>query len=53
VVNRVGLRSPLGAATIDKLLEDVAVRGDRIQTELAFQPRMGLQAGWADALGSL
>ena len=35
---------------LDKYGEDVAVRAERIQTELGFHPRFDLAAGWADAL---
>jgi hypothetical protein len=31
--------------TMDKVVEDIAVRADRIQTELGFQPLVNLQAG--------
>lgn len=41
-----GQRSPIGEAALDKLLEDVAVRGDRIHQELGFQPEVELIEGW-------
>lgn len=37
---------PIGEATLDKLVEDVAVSGDRIQQELCFQPEIDLMQGW-------
>ncbi len=37
---------PIGRATIDKYLEDVAVDGRRICTELGFQPAYNLATGW-------
>ena len=49
----VGRRSPIGRATVDKLLEDVAVSGERMQTELGFRPAFDLAAGWRQALTEL
>ena len=46
-----GRRSPIGRATIDKLLEDVAVSGDRIQHDLGFAPAVDLTTGWRLAVG--
>lgn len=43
----VGQKAPVQQATIDKFLEDVAVSGQRLQDDLAFQPQVSLQAGWA------
>lgn len=43
-------QSPIGRATIDKYTEDVAVDGQRIQTELGFRPAYDLVTGWADAV---
>lgn len=43
-------QSPIGRATIDKYTEDVAVDGQRIQTELGFRPAYDLATGWADAV---
>lgn len=42
----VGRRPPIGRATLQKLLEDVAVDGTRIATELGFQPAYDLLTGW-------
>jgi len=42
--------SPIGRATIDKYTEDVAVDGQRIQTELGFRPAYDLTTGWVDAV---
>lgn len=42
--------SPIGRATIDKYTEDIAVDGQRIQTELGFRPAYDLATGWADAV---
>lgn len=43
-------RSPVNRATIDKLLEDIAVSGDKIQRELGFRPEYNLQKGWRETL---
>jgi UDP-glucose 4-epimerase len=43
-------RAPVNRATIDKLLEDIAVSGDKIKTELGFQPQYDLLKGWKEAL---
>ena len=43
-------QSPIGRATIDKYTEDVAVDGQRIQTELGFRPAYNLSTGWGDAV---
>ena len=48
-----GRSSPIGRTTIAKLLEDVAVLGDRAQQELAFSPQMDLLAGWNDTVAGL
>lgn len=40
-------------ALLEKLLEDVAVSGDRLARELGFRPRYGLREGWLEAAGSL
>jgi nucleoside-diphosphate-sugar epimerase len=37
---------------IDKFVEDIAVRADRIQTELGFQPQVNLQEGWKKTLAA-
>lgn len=47
-----GKRAPIGRATVDKLLEDVAVSGQRLETELGFVPRIGLMEGWREAVDS-
>jgi UDP-glucose 4-epimerase len=48
-----GRQSPLGRFTIDKFIEDVAVHGDRIQTELGFRPAYDLEAGWQETIAEL
>ena len=37
---------------VDKFVEDVAVRGDRIRRELQFHPSYGLQEGWRQAVAA-
>jgi UDP-glucose 4-epimerase len=37
---------PIGRSTIDKLIEDVAVSGDRIEEELGYRPKFDLETGW-------
>ena len=49
----IGKRSPVGRATIDKLLEDIAVSGDKIQHQLGFRPRFDLRAGWRQTVEQL
>lgn len=46
----IGIKPPVGRATIDKYLEDVAVESRLIQTELGFTPGFDLDAGWRDAI---
>jgi UDP-glucose 4-epimerase len=41
-----GRRFPLGRQTIDGMLEDRAVSGDKIQQELGFRPQIELEEGW-------
>jgi len=45
-----GRKSPIGRATVDKFIEDVAVDGSRIQRELGFVPRYDLRAGWRETI---
>jgi nucleoside-diphosphate-sugar epimerase len=43
--------SPLvGRATIDTFVDDFAVSGDRIQSELGFSPEFGLARGWEETI---
>lgn len=46
----VGLRSPIGRAAVDKLIEDVAVTGGKFQRETNFQPQFDLTRGWRDTM---
>jgi len=45
-------QSPVTPQMIDKLQENVAVSGDRLQRELGFTPRFDLGAGWREAVRS-
>nr|MCU0494640.1 NAD-dependent epimerase/dehydratase family protein [Chloroflexaceae bacterium] len=49
-VGLVGKRSPLGPATLAKLLEDVAVSGAKIQRELGFHPTYDIASGWRETV---
>jgi len=44
-------REPRLASLLGKYVEDVAIRAERIQQDLGFQPVFDLEAGWRDALG--
>lgn len=45
-----GLRLPLEPSIVDKLTEEMAVAGDRIQHELGFKPAYSLDKGWKAAI---
>ncbi len=49
-LKKIGLKSPVTRATIDKYLEDVAVDCRLIQKELGFTPGFDLTAGWEEAV---
>ena len=42
--------APVTRATIDKLLEDVAVDGTRVRETLGFVPAFDLRTGWRDVI---
>ena len=48
-----GKGSPIERATIQKLLEDVAVSGRKIQQQLGFCPRYDLISGWRQTVQSM
>ncbi len=48
-----GIRCAIGRSTIDKLTEDLAVSGDKIQDELGFSPRYDLISGWSHTLRNM
>lgn len=45
-----GIRSSINRSTVDKMIEDVAVKGDKICREIGFRPQFDLAAGWSEAL---
>jgi len=51
VLSVAGRKSPICRGAVDKLLEDVAVSGDKIQEELGFLPVFDLDGGWRQAVG--
>lgn len=46
------VKSPVNRALLEKLLEDVAVSGKKIQNELGFRPQFDLAAGWRETVSS-
>lgn len=46
----IGKHAPIGSAAVEKLLEDVAVSGDKLQNKLGFQPVYDLESGWKEAI---
>lgn len=50
VMQRIGRRSPMTRATIDKYTEDIAVSGDRIRSQLGFVAHYDLVAGWRETI---
>lgn len=49
-LRRVGKKSPVERSTIDKLIEDIAVSGDKIKRQLGFEPQFNLRAGWRQTI---
>ncbi len=47
------LALPIGRATIEKYLEDIAVSGQRIQDELGFRPQYDLMTGWRETIAEM
>lgn len=48
-----GKSSPVGRATIDKLTEDIAVSGEKLQGELGFRPQFDLETGWRQTIAEM
>lgn len=48
-----GRTAPIGRATIDKLVEDIAVSGARMEGELGMRPQVELLTGWRDTARAL
>ena len=42
----VGKRSPVGRATVDKFVEDIAVSGEKLKREMNYRPQYDLSEGW-------
>jgi UDP-glucose 4-epimerase len=49
----VGRRSPFGRSTVDKIIEDLAVSGDRIKRKLGFRPQYDLLRGWQETINGM
>lgn len=49
-MQRIGRQSPITRAMIDKYIEDVAVSGERIRSQLGFAPQYDLTAGWRETI---
>ena len=52
-LNLIGVDSPVQRAHVDKLTEDIAVSGEKIQSQLGFQPRYNLRNGWQETVQNL
>jgi UDP-glucose 4-epimerase len=52
-LNLFGIDSPIKRTHVDKLIEDVAVSGERIQKLLGFQPCYDLVHGWQETIQHL
>ena len=48
-----GQRAPVGRFTVDKLLEDLAVSGDRLINDLEYRPEIDLETGWKNCIQNL
>jgi nucleoside-diphosphate-sugar epimerase len=48
-----GVQSGIGVELVDKMLEDIAVSGEKIMHELEFRPEYDLQSGWRQTVGLL
>lgn len=47
------IKSPVSRALLEKLLEDVAVDGAKIQRELGFEPKFDLTSGWRETVSAM
>jgi UDP-glucose 4-epimerase len=50
---RLGRRSAIAGPLLDKMLEDLAVNGQRMQNVLGFKPMFDLDTGWAETIPQL
>ena len=48
-----GRSAPLGRATIDKFVEDVAIDGSLITREIGFHPDFDLERGWTETIAEM
>lgn len=48
-----GRRPPVSPASLETLLEDVAIDGGRFMAELGYRPAFGLEAGWRDVVARI
>jgi UDP-glucose 4-epimerase len=52
-MNLIGVDSRIQRTHVDKLTEDIAVSGKKIQDQLGYQPRYDLQQGWQETVHNL
>ena len=50
VMNLIGVDTRIQRSHVEKLTEDIAVSGEKIQNQLGFQPRYDLQQGWKETV---
>ncbi len=50
IINKINNSIEKALYSFDKLTENIAIDGYKIQRELGFQPKYNLQSGWSDAL---
>lgn len=48
-----GRPAPVGRATVDKFIEDIAVDGSLITRELGFHPAFDLERGWRETIADM
>lgn len=48
-----GIKSPVNRALLEKLIEDVAVSGDKLRDELGFRPQFDLTSGWRETVSTV
>ena len=49
----VGRSSPVGRATVDIFVEDIAVSGEKMQKHLGYAPLYDLAEGWRETVGQM
>jgi UDP-glucose 4-epimerase len=52
-LNRLGKSSPIGRGLVDKLVEDIAVSGQRLTEDLKFYPAYSMERGWQSTIAAL